>query len=276
MDTTETAPPSSPISECSESQKRSVPAPPAAPVRRRRHIIVDSEPEEDDAVTMQRLQASLDAIRERKAATRQRHAPSSREVAVSDTIAWSRQLMEAETRAARAEARAAQAESAARERDRERERERERDIMLQQQQLQLRRTEYSPPCPPRHHRRRRSCSPIECEDRWAPIRRRPCSRPVDCWPLSGITTYNGCGPYGGGYYGCGTGYAAFGPTWVAPIAPVPLVTQTPVTTLGTVCSVNGGGCSTTVQPAIQTCTPFGCRTDVVGPPNLPSLPSWYA
>jgi hypothetical protein len=72
------------------------------------------------------------------------------------------------------------------------------------------------------------------------------------------------GPYCGGGPGLGFVPGAFP------------VTQTPGTSIGAVCSVDGGGCSTVTQPAVQTCSAFGCRVDAVGPPNLPSLPSWFA
>lgn len=129
------------------------------------------------------------------------------------------------------------------------------------------------------YRRRERCYD-SCWSRSPSPYRRRCRRPCDYWPLSGITTV-GCGgcPVAFGSYGAPVGLGGPCGLGVGPcVGPAPYlpVTQTPVAALGTVCSVNGGGCTTTVQPAVQTCTPYGCRTDAVGPPNLPSLPSWYA
>ncbi len=141
--------------------------------------------------------------------------------------------------------------------------------------------------------------------------RRPLYRERDCYPVSCFPSSAGpCGPCGRiGFYDpcvpygscgpCGTGYGygyggygydiaydgvyggcgGCGTCRACVIArpscflPAPVAVQTPVAAVGAVCGV--GGCVPTIQPAVQTCTAFGCSTTPVGPPNLAcTLPSW--
>jgi hypothetical protein len=89
-----------------------------------------------------------------------------------------------------------------------------------------------------------------------------------------------CGPYGnsscggsyagvcdGGLYGWGAScgpYGSFGPF------PRTLSVTQPVLAASTTCNPVGG-CATVTQPALQTCTPAGCFTQPIGPPNLASV-----
>ena len=67
-------------------------------------------------------------------------------------------------------------------------------------------------------------------------------------------------------------------TWMRPLCITPLITMplyTPSQTfisssVGTVCNA-GGGCYTTSQPIATTCTPFGCSSVSIAPPNLASV-----
>jgi len=67
-------------------------------------------------------------------------------------------------------------------------------------------------------------------------------------------------------------------TWMRPMCITPLYT-TPIyppaqtfvsSSVDTVCSM-GGGCYTVTQPIATTCTPFGCASVSIAPPNLAAV-----
>lgn len=114
-------------------------------------------------------------------------------------------------------------------------------------------------CCPRVRRRRlpvrrRDCFPPSCFPSYAPLT--SCAYGYCSWLPSACTTY-------------------VSPSCVYPVLPsLPVPVSVPtVSALGTstdtVCSANG--CYTVQQNAVTSCSPFGCTTTPVGPPNLASV-----